>query len=132
MEEAQIEPLKNSVCSILKGSDPVLKLMDNRVRQLFRVASSYSHDSGKVPITMRSGICSDSGRKTNRNMSKKEIFMAELSKEAEKLGFSFVCQELLQAAYDGYKVIDLCVILYEKQILSPLINEMRKSEDTSN
>jgi len=128
MEESQVESLKNSALSILKGNDPVLKLMDNRIRQLFRVASAYSEDKEKVPSSMRSGISNNFGRNANTKISKKEKFMVELSKVAEKLGFGFVCEELLQATYVGHKIIKHCIAVYGKQILNPMISEIRASE----
>ena len=127
MVKLQVDSLKNSTSSILQGNDPVLKLMDNRIRQFFRVATSYNEVKGNVPMSMRSGI-SNGFQGNETKTSKKEKFMTELSKEAEKLGFIFVLEELLQAAYDGYKVINLCLDLYEKQILLPMISEMMTVE----
>ena len=90
MEEIQVESLKKSTFSMLKGNYPVLKMMGDRIRQLFRVALACSEDREKFPSSIRSGASNNLGRNDNAKISKKVKFMVELSKVAENLVLVFL------------------------------------------
>lgn len=103
--------LKNHVTAILQGSDPVLKLLDNRVQSFFRFACKWKPNSSSSTMHMKTGRSVLNGEETGiRNHgipSTKKAFTLAAKKESSRLGFAFVCSELSEAGSDARAVISL-------------------------
>ena len=102
---------------VLNGEDKVMKLLDNRIRNLFRTACKFQ--TSGFPVSMVTG-----NKNSNPIASKntiKSAFNLALSREAVKLGFGICSDELVDACYLAYKVIDLSLLLYKQDVILPLL-----------
>ncbi len=124
LEKFQIETLKNSTLSILKGDDLVFSLMDKRMKILFQLAASFKYDKVAVPTEMKSGRQSDLTVPKKTNLYKDQ-FMNEIGKEARRLGFVAVKETMLRAAYETQKVVSHCLDLYQEDILYPMVKMLK-------
>lgn len=128
------ERLLYATGSVLKGSDPVLSLMDKRVRDVFRTAcsldlKSISQNRG-APKTMRTGT-GKSPEVTVKN-ELKESFYEEVTRHSTKLGFNVVADDLTDAAYDAFKVIDHCVKVHDENVFNPIAKEIKEAGGIQN
>jgi len=128
LDDSLKQQLCSSVDSILKGTDPVLSLMDKRIRSIFRNACTFCPPSVQTtaPMSMRTGALSVGPKVTTNISSIKAQFGASVANDAMKLGFNFVASDLVEVAYDAYKVIDHCIRVHEEKVLVPLFSEIQE------
>jgi len=113
--------LRNCVGAVLRGFDPVLKLLDNRVKQLMRNLCKWQ-PSASVPIPMQTGrsvIKGDEGQSTA--IGTKDLFLADAMKEASKSGFSFFGDKLVEAGNLAFRIADTSINSYGDAILDRLV-----------
>lgn len=123
LEDSEIQKIHHSIDSVLKGNDPIVALMDKRIRDVFRSACTYSPSNTVqfAPPMMRTGVRSNIQKQVN---TFKFMFGVDVAKNAMKLGFNFVIDDVVEAAYDAYKVIDHCIHVHEEYVFKPLISEL--------
>jgi len=123
VKKASLRRLVESVCD---GNDPVLKLLDSRMRQLFKFACGLSCLVENIPMTIRTGISNDVNKygSSERSCSIKEQFMNQCGSEANRLGFGMFSDDLVKVAYEASNVINHAVCLYKDDIFLPLFKEM--------
>lgn len=126
LSDVECETLKNHALAVLRGSDPVLKLLDNRVRSYFRFACRWTPADKSVgistPVEMKTGRNLTSTNHNPRDSgitSSKAEFSLAANKEANRLGFGFVTSDLNEAGNRARLIISLACSNY-KDILSPL------------
>ncbi len=115
---------------MLKGTDPVLSLMDKRVRDVFKAACTFEmrrNSNSAMPQSMHSGIQSKAA--ISPGTVQKNAFIREVSDKAAKVGFGVVVEDLVEVAYDAFKMIDHCVKVHEEEVLIPIINELRSQTE---
>ena len=113
--------LKNSVGAVLRGFDPVLKLLDNRVKQFMRNLCKWQPCTS-VPIPMQTGRSLPGGAEGQSTAgSTKALFMADAMKEASKSGFSLYSDKLVDAGDLAYRVADVSIKSYGDAILDRLL-----------
>lgn len=103
---------------ILNGDDKVMRLLDNRIRNLFRTACKFQ--ASGFPVSMTTGHKNSSSHNETENPIK-SAFKLALSREAVKVGFAICSDELVEAGYLAYKVIDLSLQLYKQDVYFPLL-----------
>uniref|UniRef100_A0A7S4NFU3 Uncharacterized protein n=2 Tax=Odontella aurita TaxID=265563 RepID=A0A7S4NFU3_9STRA len=114
------------VAAVISGDDPVLKLLDNRIKQLFRFACRWEPIKGlNQPVPMKTGrtILKDgapAGIVAN-SFSALSGSSAAAHKEACRLGFTLFANELAKAGEDARAVISHCCKQYGKIILDQLL-----------
>lgn len=128
LTDVECETLKNHALAVLRGSDPVLKLLDNRVRSYFRFACRWTpadkSEGISAPVEMKTGRSLTPTNHTPRDSgitSSKAEFSLAANKEANRLGFGFVTSDLIEAGNRARLIISLACSNY-KNILSPLFN----------
>ena len=129
LKESELSCILSKIDAVLKGSDAVISLMDKRVRQIFQIACAmepcWTKQSGSTaPQSMATGI----KRKTTASPSlnaQKEMLIKEVTKKALKDGFNFVVDDLVEATYDAFKVIDHCVKVHEDDVFIPMLNQLK-------
>ncbi len=128
IDDKQIQQLISSVKSVLKGSDPVLSLMDKRVRDLFKNACNFEAKADSIghgaPRSMRTGIQRKVPSQGDDFDSQKSQFRNELTQKAAKLGFNVVVDGLVETSYEAFKVIDHCMKVHEQGVFVPIVNEL--------
>ena len=115
--------LRNCVGAVLRGFDPVLKLLDNRVKQFMRNLCKWL-PSTSVPIPMQTGrsmLQGEGGQSTARGTCTKELFVADAMKEASKSGFSLFSDKLVEAGDLAFRVVETSINSYGDAILDRLL-----------
>ena len=136
MKENEIRMLVSSTESVLKGSDPVLSLLDKRVRDIFKSACTFVQPNietlgnAAAPLSMRTGI-QNTGAKASDFDSQKIQFVDALSQKSTKLGFNVAVNDLVETTYDAFKVIEHCMKVHEHDVLIPIGNEAHRSDASS-
>ena len=112
----------------------MLSLMDKRVRDVFRTAcslhlKSISQNRG-APKTMRTGIGKAPEVMVKNEL--KELFYEEVTRHSTKLGFNVVADDLTDAAYDAFKVINHCVKVHDENVFYPIAKEIKEADGHQN
>ena len=98
--------LSSRTPAVMKGDDPVVKLLDNRMRLVFCDMMSWTpDDSDRVPIRMSTGRplrlkASDEGQTTKTVSS---LFEAAAKRIFMQRGFAFYAVELAKASLAATK-----------------------------
>ncbi|CAJ1898934.1 unnamed protein product [Cylindrotheca closterium] len=109
-----LETLKNQTRSVLKGQSPVLKLLDNRMRDI--VSNLVIHEFEKdIPKQLQTGIGSVESK------SKESVLVMKGKKVFQERGLAFYAVELALATELAAKVANLACDLYMAEILDRLI-----------
>jgi len=132
LSEEECNTLKNHALAVLRGNDPVLKLLDNRIRSYFRYACRWTPDTKSTgersaPIEMKTGrkvVKGDDDLLARSGVaSSKAEFSLAAHKEAKRLGFTFVSSDLIAAGNKARLIISLVCSNYDKDILGRLMAE---------
>ena len=129
IEEEQV--LKSRTPKVMQGTDPVLKLLDNRMRGVFCELMEWSPEhSQTIPVHMSTGTgrrmvasqqtLSSSGSETNQT-SISNLFLAEAKRRFRSKGFAFYAAELSEISLKAVKVINLAFVVYGKELLEPIM-----------
>jgi len=130
LSEEECNTLKNHALAVLRGNDPVLKLLDNRIRSYFRYACRWTPDTKSTgersaPIEMKTGrkvVKGDDDLPARSGVaSSKAEFSLAAHKEAKRLGFTFVSSDLIAAGNKARLIISLVCSNYDKDILGRLL-----------
>jgi len=130
LSEEECITLKNHALAVLRGNDPVLKLLDNRIRSYFRYACRWTPDTKSTseisaPIEMKTGrkvVKGDDDLIARGGVaSSKAEFSLAANKEAKRLGFTFVSSDLIAAGNKARLIISLVCSNYDKDILGRLL-----------
>jgi hypothetical protein len=116
LDEQAIEALRSQTRAVLKGQSPVIKLLDNRMREIFAKVVLDESDHG-VPEQLRSG------RQTNESKSKDSAFVTKVRKRFQERGLAFYSLELAHATELAAKVANLACDLYMDDFLDRVILE---------
>ena len=131
LDSNETDSLKNHVLAVLQGNDPVLKLLDNRVRSFFSFACKWRPNSASPnsnsmsPMEMKTGHSILKGEDEIRNNgvpSTKNEFNIAAQKEATRLGFAFFKSELVDAGDASRRIISLACDLYGRNVLDCFLN----------
>lgn len=115
--------LRNCVGAVLRGFDPVLKLLDNRVKQVMRNLCKWQ-PSTSVSIPMQTGrsmLQGEEGQSTARSNCTKKLFIADTMKEASKSGFSLFSDKLVEAGELAFRIVNTSITSYGDDILDRLL-----------
>jgi hypothetical protein len=128
LDSEKVSALKRLVVAVLNGTDPVLKLLDSRMRNFFKFALKYlSNDNNisqnQAPRSMATGRGTNNGTKDDPKALKKTKFLQQAEKEAKKAGFGIFSSNLIEATYEAHKAFDLCLQLYREDIFTPMVNQ---------
>ena len=139
MKDNEVRMLVSSTESVLRGSDPVLSLLDKRVRDIFKSACTFVQPNietlGKAvaPLSMRTGIQNTGAKASDpANFNSQKIqFVNALSQKSTKLGFNVAVNDLVETTYDAFKVIEHCMKVHEHDVLIPIANDADRSDASS-
>jgi hypothetical protein len=127
IEEDTLLGLKNRVFAVLRGDDPVLQLLNNRIKDAMREVlvsqqDKTSNDNVITPMQMRTGHGSEALQAVS------EVTDSNIGRSSsEKLfchrGFAFFASELMHATKLAGRVIDLAIKLYWDDFLDKVVVE---------
>lgn len=117
--------LKSHTLAVLRGNDPVLKLLDNRVQSFFRFACKWKPEHTlfgiSAPLEMKTGRSimktEDDASLSHGIKSTKEEFLLAAKREASRLGFAYFGSELIEVGNEARCVISLACTNYARDIL---------------
>ena len=124
LNEDESSTLKHRALVVLNGDDPVLKLLDNRVRSFFRFACKWKPDNSctTVPLEMKTGrSVLKEGDTTTAIPSTKAGFLLAAEKEVLRLGFAYFGSDLIKAGNKAQGIIALACKNYGRDILDRLL-----------
>ena len=130
LSEDEIAALSNHTLAVLHGSDPVLKLLDNRVQGFFRFACKWKPDTAPstpaAPPEMRTGRSAledgDNAVARHAIKSTKREFLSAAKKEASRLGFGDFSSDLIDAGNEARGIINLACVNYGRDILDRFLS----------
>lgn len=120
----QIRSLTNCIVAVLGGNDPVLKLLDIRMKKFFQYICTIQKKN-QVPDSMRSGTSMQTNANKANNNAKRFWFTRQASQEANKFGFTLVSSEIAEKAYDAQKIICHCIDVYKENVFEPMFSEIK-------
>ena len=129
LTEEEHTSLKKHSTTVLRGNDPVLKLLDSRVQSFVRFACTWNQEELSLTTTsveMRTGrtiLTSDKDDARNHCMSfTRNLFSSAAKIEVSRLGFGFFGSDLIKVAIDARNIISLACTNYGHSILDRFIN----------
>ena len=127
VDEEKLQKLRITTEAVLKGSDPVLSLMDKRIRDVLKTACILdiklkNRNDANVPVSLNTGIKGVSV--SSGNSSWRDRFGFEMKKYSAKLGFTILSDDIVDVSFDTFKVIDHCIKVHEDHVFIPLANEL--------
>eukprot|EP00956_Cyclotella_meneghiniana_P034237 scaffold102680_cov77-Cyclotella_meneghiniana.AAC.7 len=130
LDSNETEGLRNHVLAVMQGSNPVLKLLDNRIRSFFCFACKWKPNTTlktpQPPMKTGRSILKGEGvnlMKNNMIPSTKKEFTAAAQKEASRLGFAFFKSELGDLGDTSRRIIALACDIYGKDVLGRMLSE---------
>jgi hypothetical protein len=109
--------LKNQTTSVLRAEDPVIRLLDTRMKEVFSTLVKWKPSSASVE--MRSGRGMDSPRRP-LDTSARAFLVAAKSAFCQR-GLSFYASDLANVSYLAKKVADVAWRVYEEPLLEKMI-----------
>ena len=127
VEEEQV--LKSRTPKVMAGEDPVIKLLDNRMRVVFCELMEWSPEhSQTIPVHMSTGrrmVASQPRPSPSRSDTNptgiSNLFLAEAKRRFMTKGFAFYAAELSEISLKAVKVINLAFVVYGKDLLEPIM-----------
>jgi hypothetical protein len=129
---AQEDIIRSRTVASMRGEDPVINLLDNRMRAIFRKMMVFNPlEQGQVPATLRTGRLVTHGSRVNVDIS--DGIYADALQQASKeefinKGFSFYADELAEATVMCHNIISLAMKVHGpwvEQLFLELIQRMR-------
>jgi hypothetical protein len=131
LDTTESQGLKNHVLAVLHGNDPVLKLLDNRVRSYFSFACKWK--TGNVnPVEMKTGrslMGEKTGITNNGIPSTKDEFQTAARREATRLGFAFFQGDLVDAGDASRRIVGLACSIYGHDVLDRFLSSSAQEGD---
>jgi len=125
LNEDESSTLRNRALAVLNGDDPVLKLLDNRVRSFFRFVCKWKPDNSctTVPLEMKTGrsVLKEGDTAPAAIPSTKQEFILAAEKEVLRLGFAYFGSDLIKAGNQARGIIALACKNYGRDILNRLL-----------
>lgn len=122
--------LKSLTPTVMKGEDPVVKLLHNRMRIIFCELMEWTPEhSQTIPNQMSTGRrmsslpSSSSGPAPIVSASISDLFLAEAKQRFMTRGFAFFSAELADVCLKATKVISLAFIVYGKDLMEPTMKK---------
>ena len=111
--------LKNQTTSVLRAEDPVIRLLDGRMKEVFSSIMTWKPSSASVE--MQSGRAQGSPSRST-DTSARAFLMAAKSAFCQR-GLSFYASDLANVSYVAKKVADLAWKVYGEPLLDKIILE---------
>lgn len=123
--------LCNHVKAILCGEDPVLKLLDKRIRLFFCTMCKWypKLPSSGIPTSMKTGTGKKSNLNDNLFGESRDNFMSCAKKEANRQGFAFFAKDLAIVSRSAWKALILMQTVHGQTVIDPILIEISNKND---
>lgn len=127
LQPSVIERLRGQTISVLRGEDPVLKLLDERMKKVFvTLAKAFVDET--APISMQTGFAMSH---VSRAPDDDSSFVSCARLEICRSGLAFYARDLAITAERAVKVGDLAYKLYADEFLDKMILDAAKRHSGS-
>jgi len=123
-----VETLTSRTKATMRGEDPVIKLLDNRMKEVFRGMVVWNPQTAQattnhIPVQMKTGrsILGVIGENSGGSDVFRTQFLKEAQREFTRKGFSIYASDLSQTCLMATKVIHLMCLLYGEIFISKMI-----------
>lgn len=119
-----LETLRGQTKSVLKGESPLIKLLDNRMKDIFALMvteDSLLAGNAGAPGQLKSGI--QSKTEASSNSMEDSIFVSKSRRNFQQRGLAFYASQLAAATELATKVANLAWELYGDEFLDAMILE---------
>mmetsp|Transcript_37938 Transcript_37938/g.56787 ORF Transcript_37938/g.56787 Transcript_37938/m.56787 type:complete len:598 (-) Transcript_37938:103-1896(-) len=123
-----VEILTSRTKATMRGEDPVIKLLDNRMKEVFRGMVVWNPQTAQattnhIPVQMKTGrsILGVIGENSGGSDVFRTQFLKEAQREFTRKGFSIYASDLSQTCLMATKVIHLMCLLYGEIFISKMI-----------
>ncbi len=122
------EQIRNRCQATMRGTDPVIMLLDNRMRDIFREMIAFHPQQQMAPSTIRTGIAGGTQRFALRSNDEdgSSSFRSLLKKEAKgkfmKRGFSFYAEKLADTVVVARGIANLALYVHGTVVDEALAN----------
>ena len=109
--QPEIEGLLHRTKNVLKAEDPVIQLLDGRMKECFRELVVQAPSEATLPVHMQAGAAA---ARSNVHVApiEKESFLKKAAALFKSRGLAFYASDLSNAALFASKVIELALKLY--------------------
>lgn len=122
----QVESIVHRTKGVLKAEDPVIQLLDDRMRDCFReLVVKVPSEAPLIPSHLQSGTMS---AKSHPLPTDKHTFISKASILFKTQGLTFYASDLSNAARLASRVIDLALKLYGDEFVDRMILEACQRE----
>ena len=137
-ESSVLDSLHSRTIAVLRGKDPVLQLLNNRVKVAVRdiLVQRMNHKkNGAAPLEMRTGLAGRPSPSSMKNDQQSQTCF-ESKDVVEKLlcqrGLGFFAPEIALVAKNAGKIVDLAIGLYWDDLLDKIILDSCQQLATDN
>jgi hypothetical protein len=114
LPESSEDMIRSRCVATMRGQDPVIKLLDNRMRDIFREMMVFQPQSSQqgIPSTIRAGIGrgqSSSDATINDGGTFSALVKESSREEFVKKGFSFYAEELAETLLMARRIVNLAL-----------------------
>jgi hypothetical protein len=121
IQNEQLETLRGQTRSVLRGEDPVLRLLDDRMQRLFCELGVDGMEDAPIEA-MRTGLGG------SHASPQESPFVAKARRKFAERGLAFYASDLAEASELATKVSKLAYLLYGEQFLDQMILNLLGSE----
>jgi len=121
--------IRSRTVATMRGDDPVIQLLDNRMRNIFREMMVLNPSSRQqVPDSIRTGrIMSSAGGNSVQGVYG-DAFLRASKEEFVKKGFSFYADELAESTLAGHRIMNLASYIHGSWVDKMVKNACKKTE----
>jgi len=124
MNNDSIQSLRNRTKTTLRGDDPVIKLLDNRMKNIFRdlMMTNNLKTYQAIPTSLKTGrqACIDTSISETSIETFDLVFKNYAKTEFIAKGFAFYSNELAESSILAFKTINLVLAIYGRNIIDKL------------
>jgi hypothetical protein len=119
--------IRSRTVATMRGEDPVIQLLDNRMRTIFREMMLFHPvKHGSIPNTIRTGgvlpSCED-----GVNDSYGDVFQQAAKQKFISKGFSFYAEKLSEASLISHRIISLVLQIHGQWVENMFLESMRSN-----
>jgi len=122
-----IESLQGRTASVLRGEDAVIKLLDSRIKDVFRYMMLWKAQNCDAPHELRTGR-----GKANFSPSTEtsKMFQLEAIKQFCRRGLSFYSSDLSNTSWAAVKVVNLSIQTFKDDLIEKVILDACSASNT--
>jgi len=113
IDSAKEDSLRTRTVTTMRGDDPVIQLLDNRMKNIFREMMVLDTSSRQqFPDSIRSGRAMPTSKGTSIHGAYGDVYLKASKEEFVKKGFSFYADELAESTLMAHRIVNLSLYIH--------------------